>query len=151
MNWFAIGIDPLLVYLERTLQGILIYSLPTAGPRLRNGRKPEVVEERYKVYGLADDVKPAVTTMAEFFLVDEAAALFERSSGCRLHRDPATGKCQVLPLGRWKGTLQQEDIPFPYMKLAASLAMVGVELTSCWMRTRQVSCEILRTRIQNTI
>ena len=73
MNWFAIGIDPLLVYLERRLQGILIYSLPTAGPRLRNG------------------------------------------------------------LSRWKGTLQHEDIPFPFMKVAAYLAMVGVELTSCWI------------------
>ena len=59
--------------------------------------------------------------MAKFTLV---ASRFERSSGCRLHRDLATGKCQVLPLGRWKGTLQQEDIPHQYMKLTGSLAMV---------------------------
>ena len=78
-------------------------------------------------------------------------ALFERSSGCKLHRDPATGKCQVLPLGRWRGTLQQEDIPHPYMKLTGSLAMVGVELTACWMRTRQVNCEELRSRVQKTV
>ena len=97
MNWFSIGIDPLLVYLERTLQGILIYSLPTAGPRLRNGRKPEVVEERYKVYGLADDVKPAVTTMAEFFLVDEAAALAAGSTGTP---PPASARCCPWADGR---------------------------------------------------
>ena len=103
MNWFTIGIDPLLIYLEQRLQGILIHSLPTAGPKLRNGCKPAPVEERYKVYGLADDVKPAVSSMAEFSLVDEAAAMFERSSGCRLHRDPATGKCQVLPPGEVEG------------------------------------------------
>ena len=151
MNWFTIGIDPLLVYLEKRLKGILIHSLPTFGPRLKNGTKPQPVEERYKVYGLADDIKPAVCSMAEFSLVDEAASLFERSSGCMLHRDPVTGKCQVLPLGRWKGTLEQEDILFPYMKITTSLAMVGVELTSSWIRTRQVNCENLRSRIQKTV
>ena len=31
-NWFCYSIDPLLVYLERRLQGILIHSLPVAGP-----------------------------------------------------------------------------------------------------------------------
>ena len=151
MNWFTIGIDPLLTYLERRLQGIVIHSLPTFGPRLKNGGKPAPVEERYKVYGLADDVKPSVCNMAEFSIIDHAASLFERSSGCKLHRDPASGKCKVLPLGRWRNTLQQEDIPFNFMKLTKSLAMVGVELTACWMRTRQVNCSELRIRIQNTV
>ena len=150
MNWFAIGIDPLLFYLERRLQGNLMHSLPTARPKLKNGIQPEAVEKRYKAYGLADDVKPAVSCMAEFTLVDQAA-LFERSSSCKLQRDPATGKFQVLSLGRWKGTLQQEDIPHRYMELTGSLAMVGVELTLCWMRTRQVNCENLRSRVQKTV
>ena len=51
------------------------------------------MEERYKVYGLADDVKPAITTMLEFTLVDQAAALFEHSSECRMPRDLVTDKC----------------------------------------------------------
>ena len=89
--------------------------------------------------------------MSEFYLVDQAASLYERSSGCKLHRDPVSGKCQVLPLGRWRSTLQQEDIKYPYMKLSNSLAMVGVELTACWMRTRQVNCDELRKRVQNTV
>ena len=33
MNWFAIAIDPLLVYLEKRLEGIPIYSLPVYGPQ----------------------------------------------------------------------------------------------------------------------
>ena len=49
MNWNRI--DPVLVYLERRLQGILIHCppLPTAGPKLKNGTKPKAVEEHYKV------------------------------------------------------------------------------------------------------
>ena len=36
MFWFGVGIDPLLVYLERRLQGIPIISLPQSGPSLEN-------------------------------------------------------------------------------------------------------------------
>ena len=67
--------------------------LPTFGPSLENGEQASPVTEHYKVFGYADDIKPAVTNMAEFALVDKAASLFEKSSGCHLHRNPATGKC----------------------------------------------------------
>ena len=124
MGWFGIAIDPLLIYLEKRLTGIPICSLPTSGPSLIDGTIPQPTTERYTVFGYADDVKPAVTTMAEFELVDQAAKLFELSSGCSLHRDPVFGKCKVLPLGRWRKSLQQEDIPFPYLKICDSLSMV---------------------------
>jgi hypothetical protein len=114
MGWFGLAIDPLLIYLEKRLIGIPICSLPTLGPSLENGTPPVAITERYTVRGYADDVKPSVSTTSEFALVDKAASLFERSSGCVLHCDPATGKCKVLPLGRWRQTLQQEDISFPY-------------------------------------
>ena len=39
----------------------------------------------------ADDVNPAITTMEEFYLVDNACALLERASGVKLHRDPSAG------------------------------------------------------------
>ena len=51
-------------------------------------------EERYKVLGFADDVKPAITSMVEFLVVDKVMNLFEEASGCRLHRDPASKKCK---------------------------------------------------------
>ena len=60
MNWFAIGIEPLLHFLDRRLSGILMSSLPTSGPCLQNGIKPEPLQERYKVIGYADDIKPSV-------------------------------------------------------------------------------------------
>ena len=48
--WFCYGIDPLLVYLERRLQGILIHSLPVFGPSPQNHPSPlPPVETRYKV------------------------------------------------------------------------------------------------------
>ena len=47
------------------------------------------------------DVKPSVTSMGEFSTIDKACTLFEKSSGCKLHRDPAAGKCKFMVLGRW--------------------------------------------------
>ena len=78
--------------------------------------------------GYADDVKPTITSMEEFLLVDKAMALFENASGCKLHRDPANKKCKFLPLARWRGTLEQDDIPCKYMTISDHLEMVGVEL-----------------------
>ena len=79
------------------------------------------MEQSYKVVAYADDVKPSITTMQEFFLVDEACALLERASGVKLHMDPAAGKVKFLALGRWRGTLTQEDIPYNYIQLSEHL------------------------------
>ena len=57
MGWFAVGIDPLLRLLERKLQGILICSLPALGPAEQDQPRLPRIEERYTLYGLADDVK----------------------------------------------------------------------------------------------
>ena len=111
MHLFSFGIDPVLAYLERRLKGILISSLPLHGPALLGSPPLGVLEERYKVIGYADDIKPFITSMQEFSLVDTAMTLFEASSDCRLHRVPSTQKCKFLPLGRWRGTLEQSDIP----------------------------------------
>jgi hypothetical protein len=108
MHLFSHGIDPLLNYLETRLKGILITSLPVQGPVLPGTLPLQPSEERYKVIGYADDVKPAITCMEEFSLVDRAMALFESESGCKLHRDPASQKCKFLPLARWRGTLTSE-------------------------------------------
>ena len=40
------------------------------------------MEEKFKLIAYCDDVKPSVTSMAEFFTVDKACALFEKASGC---------------------------------------------------------------------
>ena len=151
MGWFSVSIDPLLVYLERRLMGITICSLPALGPSLADGTLPHPVTEKYTVYGYADDVKPAVTNMAEFALVEHAVTLFELSSGNHLHRDPVAGKCKVLLLGRWRNTLQQEDIGFPHFRITDSLAMVGVDLTASWQSTRKGNMDELQSRVQKCI
>ena len=88
--------------------------------------------------------------MAEFLVVDKAMELFEKASGCRLHRDPSTKKCKFLPLAKWRGTLQQEDIPCPYMTISDHLEMIGVELRSSWTQTRKANGDVLQSRAENT-
>ena len=153
MFWFSVGIDPLLNYLEKRLQGILISSIPVHGPTLPNQNSPvlDPMKEEYKVQAYADDVKPAITTMEEFDIVDEACTLLEKASGVKLHRDPATEKVKFLPLGRWQGTLTQEDIPHHYMRLSDHLDFVGVELRSTFSQTRRVNGELLQNRIKNIV
>ena len=151
MELFSFGIDPLLVLLERTLKGILICSTPVLGPSPQHGPPLSPLELRYKVIGYADDSKPAITTIGEFVLVDKSLALFEDASGCRLHRDPLNMKCKFLPLGRWRNTLQQSDIPCDYMTLSDHLDMVGVTLMATWTQTKKANGDALQQRIENTI
>ena len=122
------------------------------GPSLPGEQVPlPPLEDRFKLMAYCDDVKPSVTSMSEFLTIDKACSLFENSSGCKLHRDPASGKCKFLPLSRWKGTLQQEDIPLRYMTISDSLDMVGVVLKSTWVQTRKANGEIVQARVSNTV
>ena len=155
MFFFAFGIDPLLTYLEKRLTGILVTSLPVLGPVPEHSphKTLPVLEERYKLVSYADDLKPAITTMHEFILVNNASALFEAASGCVLHRDPTSNKCKFLPLGKWRKTLQQEDLPVncQYLILSDHLDMVGVELRATWTQTRKANGDILQERVSKTI
>ena len=89
--------------------------------------------------------------MAEFFTVDKACTLFEISSGCKLHRDPASLKCKFLALGRGRGVLEQDYIPLNYMVLSDSLELVGVELKATWSQTRKVNGDIIQARVSSII
>ena len=152
MEWFAFGIDPLLRYLERRLEGIPIVSIPVQGPATHTEIWPlPALEERFKLMAYCDDVKPSISSMSEFFVVDKGCHLFEVSSGCKLHRDPSSGKCKFLALGRWRGLLEQEDIPLKYMVLTQTLDMVGVELQATWPKSRKVNGEFAQGKIDSTI
>ena len=151
MELFCFGIDPLIFRLERVLQGILIASVPVLGPTLPHQPALPPNELRYKLIGYADDNKPAITTMEEFSIVDQSLAVFERASGCKLHRDPLNKKCKFLPLGRWRNSLQQTDIPYDYMTISDHLDMVSVTLMASWAKTRKVNGDDLQLCIQNSI
>ena len=152
MEWFAFGIDPLLIFLELNLSGILISSLPVLGPALEGDSFPLApLEERFKAMAFCDDVKPAICSLEEFCIADRGAALFEKAAGTRLHRDPLTQKCKFLPLGKWRKQLKQEDIPTPYMKLTDTLDMVGVQLCDLWTTTRRKNGDTLKLKVNNLI
>ena len=152
MEWFTFGIDPVITYLENRLAGILIHSLRVQGP-LPSPRSPPLPpqELRYKVIAYCDDVKPAITTMQEFILVDKAMDVFEKSSGCRMHRDPASDKCKFLPLGRWRGTLTQEDLPCNFFSLSDHLDMLGVTLKATYTATRKENGDELQAKMKNIV
>ena len=79
---FCYGLDPHLDWLEARLKGIPIYRDNIFNPN------PEI----YKLIAYVDDVKPSIYNMDEFRVVDEGSALFERASGCKLHRIQHQGK-----------------------------------------------------------
>ena len=153
MFWFCIGIDPLLIYLERRLQGIPITSLPLMGPTMEhdNNTSMEPNKQVFKAIAYADDVKPAISCMEEFYLVYRACTLLEEAAGVKLHRDPGSGKVKFLALGRWRGTLRQEDLPHQYVRLSDHLDFVGVELRSSFVQTRKANGDILQSRIMNIV
>ena len=152
MEWFAFGIDPLLLFLGKHLSGILISSSPLLGPANVGETFPlPPYEERFKAMAFCDDVKPAICSLNEFLIADEGAALFERSAGTRLHRNPLSNKCKFLPLGKWRMKLKQEDIPTPYMRLTDTLDMVGVQLCSNWTKTRMKNGETLQVKLSKLL
>ena len=89
--------------------------------------------------------------MAEFLLVDQGSSLFESASGCVLHRDPRSGKVKFLPLGRWKGTLCQEDLPVNYVAISEHLDMIGVILMATHTQSRKANGDLLVDRVKNTM
>ena len=87
--WFGFAIDPLLIYLSKRLSGIPLISNPSLGPlNINTIKKLDPIEQRFKLIGYCDDVKPAICKKNEFDLIERAVTLFEKASGCQLHRDP---------------------------------------------------------------
>ena len=130
------------------LRVIPIPSIPLHGPTLEGKQRSlPPIESRYKVQGYLDDIKPAITSIQEFKLVDEASYLFENASGCRLHRSPTSDKCTFLALSQWQGKLRQEDIPMTYLKLSQHLDFLGCLLYADYARTRRENGDILSEKI----
>jgi hypothetical protein len=89
--------------------------------------------------------------MQEFILEDNAMTLFERSSGCKLHRDPEAGKCKFLALGRWRGTLTQEDLPCNFFSLSDYSDILGVTLSATYTATRKANGDHPQEKIKNLV
>ena len=90
-----------------------------------------ITTETCKAGAYVDDVKPGITSLAEFDLVDRGSAIFVADLGCILYHDPSKVKVKFLPIGGWRPSgqhpgLQKADIPVPYIVLSNHLDMVGV-------------------------
>ena len=193
MEIFSFGMDPVLTYLERRLEGILIHSLPVQGPVLDRQPPPPPplppppvlaglaalpprppplkaaarlrgrgdvfsvptslppLETRYKIVAFCDDLKPAITSIYEFLLVERVMTIFERSSGCSMHRQPGSLKCKFLPLAKWRKSLTQEMIPFDFFTISDHLDFLGVTLMATYTSSRKSNGEILQERVRKTI
>ena len=146
--FFTYGLDPLLIWLEKRLTGIPIYTMDMFNA--------PTTTETFKVEAYVDDVKPAITSLAEFELVDKGSAIFEAASGCVLHRDPSKGKVKFLPIGGWRPSgkhpgLQKADIPVPYIVLSNHLDMVGVKLCANYRETRSTNGDELQDKVKKVI
>ena len=144
------SIDPLLTYLQKKLKGIVYYKMDTAGPHHPLFGKPAPVSAKLQMLGFVDDLKAIVSTKDEFLMLDKALSLFEKASGSRLHRDPTTKKCEILPLGKWS-RWTQADSPLPYMSIVDQLNFLGVYLTRSPTKTRTANGDSLVARIKSTI
>ena len=184
MEMFTFGMDPVLVYLEKRLQGILIHQVPVQGPVLLplppNPPPPEPppalaglpplpppppvrghtavssrvlppLVTRYTLAAFCDDLKPAITSIYEFSLVERVMKIFELSSGCKMHRSKESEKCKFLPLATWRKTLKQGDIPFDFFTLSDHLDFLGVTLKATFAATRTVNGDILQERVRKTV
>merc|ERR1712240_411073 len=134
--WFGIAIDPLLAYMNRRLSGITLISKPTYGPLYVNAKnRLDPIEEKLKLIGYCDDVKPTISKRSEFELIEKAVSLFERASGCQLHRDPTSKKCKILLLGTWRNWTKNQ-IPLKYLTISDHLGILGVKLFGNFIEMR---------------
>ena len=109
------------------------------------------IETRYKLYAFCDDLKPAITSIWEFRLVERVMTLFERSSGCKMYRTAISQKCNFLPLGKWKTNLKQNMIPHDFFILSDHLDFLGVILKSTYSLTRKANGDLLQDKIKKVI
>ena len=77
--------------------------------------------------------------------------LFERSSGCKVHRDPLSNKCKFLPIGKWRNKIKQEEIPVNYFMITDSLDFLGVSLCSTYLQTKKINGEKLIEKLRKTV
>ena len=80
-----LGIDPLINYLEKRLKGIPVIS-PVSGPALQPAASSTLERDKqiFNLIAYADGMKPTISCMQEFLVVDKACSLLELASGEKL-------------------------------------------------------------------
>ena len=102
MLLYIVYIEPLLIYIEQRIVGLLLPNIP---PCL----------EAY-----CDDVNFVTGNDADLVAVDEAVNKFEALSGAILSRDK---KCKVIGFGKWKNRV---NWPLHYVRVVAEIKVFGI-------------------------
>ena len=92
-------------------------------------------------------LKPDITDMDEVRLCISECDKLEGTCGIKLHKNPDAGKIKLLPPGKWRRNLKQEDIPYNFIKLSEYLDCVGVMLYANYNETRKVNGEALVEKV----
>ena len=95
-----------------TIKTHIIFLVPprSEAQKKSDGLKVTNVETRYTLIAYCVDLKPAISKIWEFRLVEKFMTIFEMISGCKMHRTPASQKCKFLSLGKWKTDLPSHHI-----------------------------------------
>ena len=149
MQIFNIGVNPLIQLLERSLQGVTLYSLPQYGPVQEHEEILDPVTKTTSIIGYVDDLNPVITKVEEFDTCNSHLILFEKASGCKFHRDPMSQKCKVTPFGSWKDWLTQNAVPLPFLLVSDQLEILGVKIFESWSKTRRAAGEELKSKIKS--
>ena len=102
MILYIIYIEPLLLYLERTLEGLHVSGIP------------QVTES------FCDDVNVVTNNLDDLEKTDVAVRKFEAISGAILSRN---FKCKILGIGKWK---TKQDWPLPYIRTESEVKIFGI-------------------------
>ena len=71
---------------------------------------------------------------------------------CSILKKPTdinSGKVKFLPLGRWRGTLQPDDLPVNYIKISEHLDMLGVKIKATYAQTKRINCDEMYDKLSN--
>ena len=95
-------------------------------------------------------MKPAICKKSEFQILDKAVALFKNASRCQLHRDPASLKCKILLLGKWK-EWKEDAISLKHLKFFDYKDILGVKLYANFTQTKNINGEAVIKKINDII
>ena len=72
----------------------------------------------------------------------------EKAGGVKLHRDPTSGKCKLLPIENWINKLEQHNIPYDFIKITDTLDVMGIKLCAIYTQTRAKNAEIITEKVK---
>ena len=108
MILYIIYIEPLLLFLEKNLRGLMVAGIPQT------------------LEAFCDDVNIMTSHLEDLMKVDKIIVEFEKFSGAILSRSK---KCKILGLGKWKN---RRNWPLDYIQTEKELKIFGVYICNSY-------------------